>query len=129
VGANVPGLRRKTLQAGPGMADEEIIPGVEDLQIQLGVDTSAPGTAGRGTVDRYVNPGHAILDPDAALFDPDAQVVSVRIWLVMRSEDPQSSFRDTQARQYADQDRAAANDRFRRALVSKTIMLRNRRST
>lgn len=128
VGANVPGLRRKTLQAGPSIADEEIIPGVEDFQVQLGVDTSLPGTAGRGTVNRYVNPGHAILDPASPIFDPDAQVVAVRLWLVLRSENQEGSFRDDRARAYADQDLAATNDRFRRALVSKTIFLRNRRS-
>jgi type IV pilus assembly protein PilW len=128
VGADVPGLRRKTLQAGPAIVDEEIIPGVEDLQVQLGVDTSPPGTAGRGTVSRYVNPGHPILDPANAAYDPDAQVVSVRIWLIMRSENQEGSFQDNQDRAYADQVRPATNDRFRRALVSKTILLRNRRS-
>ncbi len=129
VGANVPGLRRKSLQAGPAMVDEEIIPGVEDLQVQLGVDTSLPGTAGRGTVNRYVNPGHPILDPADAAYLPDAQVVAVRVWLIMRAEDQEGSFRDNQDRTYADQVRPATNDRFRRVLVSKTILLRNRRSS
>jgi len=53
IGAGIPSLRRKTLVAGPLLQDEEVIPGVEDFQVQYGVDTSGDGAA-----NRYVNPNN-----------------------------------------------------------------------
>ena len=43
----VPSLRVKTLTGGsrgPRVVDQEVLPGVEDLQIRLGVDTDSPGS-------------------------------------------------------------------------------------
>ena len=74
--AGLPALRRKTLIAGPAIRDDEIIPGIEDMQIQFGVDPS--GISGIAT--RYVDPGTL---PDGA------QIVSVRIWLLVRAENPE----------------------------------------
>ena len=125
---NVPALRRKRLQAGPAIVDEEVIPGVEDLQVQFGVDTSLPATAGRGSVNRYVSPGHPILDPADAAFIPDAQVLAVRVSLLIRAERVEPDFVNDAQFIYADRTFGPANDGFRRALVSKTILLRNRRS-
>ena len=45
-------LYRRSLTAGPSIIDEEVIPGVEDLQVQFGID-AAPLD---GSTDRYVNP-------------------------------------------------------------------------
>ena len=53
LGANVPSLRRKSLVGGV-LQDQELIPGVEDFQVQLGVDTDNDNT-----VDRYVNADNA----------------------------------------------------------------------
>jgi type IV pilus assembly protein PilW len=46
-GNNIPSLRRKFL-AGLQVNDEEVLPGVEDMQIQFGVDTDVVGAANRG---------------------------------------------------------------------------------
>jgi len=46
-GANFPALRRKRLVAGPAVQDEEIIPGIDDLQVQYGVDGDHDGSADR----------------------------------------------------------------------------------
>lgn len=54
-----PSLRRKTLQRGPRVVDEEILPGVAALEILLGVDTDAPGSPGHGTADAFVPPESA----------------------------------------------------------------------
>lgn len=54
-----PSLRRKTLQRGPRVIDEEIVPGIADLAIELGVDTDPAGTSGHGQVNRFVAPGSA----------------------------------------------------------------------
>jgi len=74
-----PSLRRKVLSTGPRLTDEEIASGVEDLQIQFGVDLDPHGTPGAGNVDLYVNPG------DARLTEPAARILSTRVWLLSAS--------------------------------------------
>lgn len=129
-GNPVPSLRRKFLRnggAGPNIVDEEILPGVEDLQIEFGIDTDLAGTANRGTIDRYVNPDNAILDPTDASFDPNARILAVRIWLRLRSERPEYSIPVGPDLNYADQNFAAVDDGYYRDLFTKTIFIRNAR--
>ena len=132
-GNQVPSLRMKNLVGallGPSVVDAEIIPGVQDMQIQFGVDTSPVGSGvagGRGSVNRYVAPGDPIITPGAIGFLPNAEIIAVRIWLLLRAENPENGFTDTNNYVYADQNIAAPNDQFRRLLVSKTIYLRNAR--
>jgi type IV pilus assembly protein PilW len=78
----VPTLRRKTLMGGAGgprIVDQEIAPGVENIQLQLGVDVDEDNT-----VDRYVNPGDPIFIPGDAAFIPGARVMTARVWIVVR---------------------------------------------
>jgi len=117
---DVPSLRRKrfanvnTAVAGDAILDEEIVSGVEDLQVRLGVDTN-----GDSNIDQYVNPGGV---------PGNAAVVSVTIWLRVRAEDRDFGHRDQTAYQYADMAAAfTPNDNYRRILVSKTIHIRNSR--
>jgi type IV pilus assembly protein PilW len=127
-GANVvPSLRRKTLIGGGTIQDQEIMTGIEDLQIELGVDTDLPGTANRGAVDRFVNANDPILNPANAAYLPYAEVLAVRVWLRLRAERTENGFVDTAAYAYADQNVPAFNDGFRRIVVSKTIYIRNAR--
>ena len=118
--AAIPSLRRKTL-VGVAIQDQELLAGIEDLQVQFGVDTDAAGTAERGSVDEYVNPGDAIL--------ATAEILAVRIWLRVRAERRENGFTDTTNYVYADQDFTPTGDdaQFRRILVSKTIYIRNAR--
>jgi type IV pilus assembly protein PilW len=131
VGANlVPSLRRQTLRQDGTMAPsggEEVVAGIEDMQLQFGVDTNLPGQPNRGSIDRYVNPGDPMITPGAAGFDPNAEILSVRIWLLVRAERIELGLQDPTVYQYADQNRGPFNDGFRRLLVSKTIYLRNAR--
>lgn len=127
-----PALRRKTLQANGAIADEEVVAGVEDMQVQFGVDTDPPGTPvlpnpNRGSINRYVNPNDPMIDPTNAGFNPNAEILAVRIWLRVRAQLPENGFVDTQNYQYADQNVGPFNDNFRRIVVSKTIYLRNAR--
>ncbi|MGH8495818.1 MAG: PilW family protein, partial [Gammaproteobacteria bacterium] len=94
--------------------DEEIIPGVEDLQVQFGVDTDIDGVA-----NRYVNPDYALVGTD--------NIVAVRLWLRMRTENIEVGFVDDNTYTYADQNVGPFNDNFRRLVVSKTVLLRNAR--
>lgn len=72
--ATRPSLRRKTLQRGPRVVDEEIMPGIAAMEIELGVDADPPGDPGHGQADAFVAPAAAT-----------APVVAVR--LTLRSDD------------------------------------------
>lgn len=114
---DVPSLRRKRF-VGVGataVLDEEIIPGVEDMQIQFGVD----GPDADDSVDAYVNPGAVAANQ---------RVIAARIWLRIRADDRDFSHVDGNSYQYADMGAAVTpNDNYRRIVVSKTIQLRNSR--
>ena len=129
-GSRVPSLRLKTLVGGapgPRVEDREVLPNVEDFQVQFGVDTDLIGGANRGSIDRYVNPGDPIITPGNLAFLPDAEILSVRVWLRIRAERPENGYTDTEDYVYADQNVPAFNDQFRRTVVTKTIYLRNAR--
>lgn len=122
-----PSLRMKTLSTvggAPTIVDQEVLPGVEDMQVQYGIDTDAPGDPNRGSIDRYVNAGDPLLNP---VLNPDVVVLAVRLWLRVRAERRENGFTDTANYVYADQNIAPFNDAFRRVVVSKTIYLRNAR--
>jgi type IV pilus assembly protein PilW len=121
--ARQPSLRRKRLvngDTGASILDEEIMHGIEDLQVQFGLDTDANGDA---NADLFVNPGDGAIAGGA--------IVAVRIWLRVRADEPDFSFFDATDYQYASMADAAvisdADRRFRRVLVHKTIQLRNTR--
>jgi len=121
----VPTLRRKTLAggaSGPRVVDQEVIPGVENLQLQLGIDINRDDA-----VDRYVNPGDAMLLQPADIPDARPRVLTVRIWLMIRGENPEAGLEDARSYQSADVDLGVYNDSYRRMLISKTILLRNSR--
>lgn len=123
----VPTLRRKTLtvdSGAPAIEDQEVAPGVENMQLQLGVDVDRDNT-----VDRYVNPGSAILDPGNIAFIPAARVMTARIWLLVRSIDRENGIVQPAAGySLGNAPLFVPNDDFRRLLVSKTILLRNART-
>lgn len=122
----VPTLRRKTLtiDAGaPDIDDQEVAPGVENLQLQFGVDVNQDNA-----VDRYVNPGDGILTPGSGSFIPAARVMTARVWLVVRSVDQEPGIIDDRTYQPGNAPAFVPNDNFRRMQVSKTVLLRNARS-
>jgi hypothetical protein len=118
--SNFPALRVKTLtRSGPGVVfdDDEVMPGIEDLQVQFGIDVR-----GSGRATQYVNPDYADL--------PRLQVVAVRIWLRIRSDEPEIDLDDVKAYRYANvtYTPSGAERRFRRVLMSRTVTLRNART-
>jgi type IV pilus assembly protein PilW len=125
--AGVPTLRRHRLIGGgilgPRIVDEEVAPGVENLQIQLGVDVDADNT-----VDRYVNPGDPIYDPTAVGYVPGARIMTARIWMVVRGVTIEPGIQDARDYEPGDVDLGVQTDQFRRMQVSKTILLRNART-
>jgi len=68
----LPSLRRRSL-VGTTMQDQEIIAGVENLQVQFGIDRNNDGQ-----VDGYVDDDHADKRND--------NIVAVRLWLLVRGD-------------------------------------------
>lgn len=135
-----PALRVKSLTRSGGSAlfdDEEVMPGIEDLQVQFAIDTGdydndgavdaeadadadgIPDTGGRAT--RYVAPDFAGLTR--------FQVVAVRVWLRIRSDEAEPGFIDTRTYRYASiaYTPAGADRAYRRVVMSRTVALRNAR--
>jgi len=117
----VPALRVKSLtRSGSSLIfdEDEVMSGIEDLQVQFGVSLD-----GTGRATHYVEPDSPAL--------PDAQIVAVRVWLRVRADQPEPSFVDTRTYRYADMEFTPSGPErnFRRVLMSRTITLRNARST
>ena len=109
--------------------------GVEDFQVQFGIDTG--DYDGDGTMDagRDAN-GDGIPDAPNGIatryVNADAvpvgfQVVSVRVWLLLRAETAEQGFVNNKRYVYGDRD-VTVNDGFRRVLMSRTFQLRNTRT-
>lgn len=116
--ADLPALRRIDLtRAGGGavLQDSEIVPGVEDLQVQFGIEpqnAAVPGAV-------------AYVDGDSPLL-ANSRIVSVRLWLLIRAEQPETGYVDDVGYQLGNIAREPANDAYRRMLVSRTFRIRNR---
>lgn len=111
-----PALRAKTLTAvagEPRFRDEEILPGVEDLQVQFGISDTASDVA----VTRFVDPGAVELR--------DFPPLAVRVWMRIRADSSERGHRDERTWQYADAEFTPAEPEqvFRRTLVSRTVVL------
>lgn len=154
--AGVPSLRRKRL-VGNSFVDEEVISGVEDLQVQFGIEDGINDPATNpvtGDADRYVNPEDIdwTIDPLTGGLKCNCQIVSVRLWLMVRGDTAEVGFTDNRPYMYAERtntasptgdldDAGATTKAFqpsligddspvgprhvRRLLVSRTIQLRN----
>ncbi len=124
---DIPRLMRAALVDGgdtPQVEIQEVMQGVEDLQVQFGIDYDRAGTPNYGIIDRYVDPD----SPYLAL--PDTRVLSVRYWLLLQSEREEAGYTNSQSYQYANLDTAyQPDDSFRRLLVSKTVQIRNLSNT
>jgi type IV pilus assembly protein PilW len=126
----LPSLRRLSLvrsAAGPVLQKQEIMPGVENLQVQLGVDTDDDRQ-----IDRWVNET-----------PPVGRIMAVRLWMLIRSEINEIGLdyldTDTYTRPdglvitpEASPDYSDTNPdfpgTFRRIAITKTISLRNAQS-
>jgi len=121
---NLPSLHRLSLQKNR-IEDQEIIPGVENLQVQFGIDTTSDGQ-----VDMYVDGDDARLGGNT--------LISTRIWLLVRSEKNEvgQGYIDNKG-PYQTPDGSGLqidplNDAdnypptFRRMALSRTIVMRNR---
>jgi len=107
-----PSLRRKQLAAGPQLADQEMIQGIEDLQVLFGWDT----TGADARADVYLPPGTR---------PATGGVVAVQICMVVRSGALDLAMQNAS---YVDcKGNSVASGNYRRLLASRTIQLRNLR--
>jgi type IV pilus assembly protein PilW len=114
-GAAIPGLYWKTLSA-TGLPDsEELVVGVEHLQVEYAVDTG-----GDGTIDQYLDAN--TIETDGA-YDWD-QVLAAHIWVLVRSDCPESGLIDSNSYSMGDLV-YTPNDRYRRQLYNSVVVLRN----
>ena len=102
-GQAVPSLYRVNVNDNSQPVVNELLPGIEDFQVQYGVN------------GQYVDAG-AVADW--------ADVVTVRFWLLVRAECTESGFTDGNTYTYGDQV-STPNDSFRRQLYSSVAMIRN----
>jgi type IV pilus assembly protein PilW len=124
VGDGIPTLKRAALIGGavapqiflPAVpaANEIIIPGIENMQVQYGLDRNNDGSA-----NQYV-------DANVVTANQWDDIVSIRIWLLVRSEATDGLYVNTSSYVLPETTVSPAGaDGFRRLLMSRTIELRN----
>ena len=150
-GNGIPSLRRQWLNpANNSFVDQEIIRNVEDLQVQFGVDRTGGFGTGRGAATQYLEAGTDLTNLLNSPTKP-AQIVSVRIWLLVRADAPEVGFTDTRVYTYGSRtgstntgdltaigsktrpyqpslnsdNSATSVKHYRRVLITRTIQLRN----
>ena len=112
----IPTLCRKTLTgaAPPTMDTECIARGVEQLQIEYGLDSDDDGNA-----NRYVS------DPTAA---DVSSIVSARVYLLVRTPRPDIKYTDTRTYTLSNGAEFEPEDNFHRRLYSTTLTVHNLRN-
>ena len=104
-GAAVPSLFRISLADNGRPVINELLPGIENLQVQYGVN------------DQY-------FDANDVALDDWPNVVTARIWLLVRSECAETGYVDKATYTMGDVT-YTVDDSFRRQLYSSVVMLRN----
>lgn len=119
----LPSLRRITLtrRAGrPALFDQEIAAGVENLQAEFIIDTDRDRRP-----DRIVHPGDPVLDARLPGGERVAQVLAVRVTLLIRSDMTVRRHDDIARRRLADVTLSGLNDGHVRLQLSRTIFVPN----
>ena len=114
-GDNIPTLCRKVLRgAGPSMRTECIATGIENLQIEYGIDTTENG------------------QPNVYLSNPNLtqlqDVVAARIFLVARTTEIDSRYTNTKTYSVSNSPDFVPNDRFHRRVFSTSVSIQNIRT-
>jgi Tfp pilus assembly protein PilW len=114
-GDNVPTLCRKVLRgAGPSMTTECLATGIEDLQIEYGIDTSENG-----------HPNVYMTNPSLT----DLQnVVTARVFLLARTTDIDTRYNNAKNYTVSNSGNFVPNDSFHRRVLSTSVSIQNIRS-
>lgn len=123
---NEPVLYREALSQEGGnavTAAEEIVEGVQDMQLTYGVDTTATAD---GSVDKYVTAAQVeATAPDDTKEEDWARVLSVRISLLMVSRDRENTTNEPQSYTFNGSTVTPSDYRLRKTFTT-TIAVRNR---
>jgi len=114
-GDGVPTLCKKVLRTpGPGMTTECIAAGIEDMQVEYGIDIT-----GDGFTNLYL--------PNPTLLEMQS-VVAARVTLLARSADFDTRYQNVKTYTLSNADPYTPQDRFHRQVVSTTVGIQNIRS-
>lgn len=117
-GTSIPTLKRLELSTASGNAAFSVVPlveGVDNLQLDYGVDVDGDGSA-----DSYVQDMNTLTIADWA------NVVSVKVYILARNNEPTSGFSDTKTYDLGLAGvTIATNDKFKRRVFSQTVRLVN----
>jgi hypothetical protein len=97
----------------PAFQDEELVTGVEDMQVEFGLDNLDDDDS---SVDRWVTPAEI-----PALDTPRA----IRLWIRARSDTPENPPIILPPLGYSNRLETSGSSRYRRKLSSRVIELRN----
>ncbi|SQH75667.1 Prepilin-type cleavage/methylation-like protein [Shewanella benthica] len=113
----IPVLRRKTLTENGMTNDEQLVEGIENMRILYGFDND-----GDSTPDSFMPVQNVTSD----MWDQvTEQIVALRIYLLVRATEADTSYTNNTVYTLGDKTILAANDDFRRKVVSTTIVLKN----
>ncbi len=114
-GDNIPTLCRKVLTgAGPSMATECLATGIENLQLEYGIDTTSDG-----------QPNIFLSNPSLAQIQ---DVVSARIFVLARTIETDTRYTNAKTFSISNSPDYAPNDSFHRRVFSTSVSIQNIRS-
>jgi len=114
-GDGIPTLCRKVLTgAGPSMATECLATGIENLQLEYGIDTTSDG-----------QPNTYLSNPSLAQIQ---DVVSARIFVLARTIEIDTSYTNAKTFSISNSPDYAPNDSFHRRVFSTSVSIQNIRS-
>ncbi len=115
-GDGIPSLCRMIMQSGspPNMATECIAQGIENLQLEYGVDSN-----GDGSINAYIT------DPTQAELE---RTISVRFFLLSRTANLDVSVEDNKTYSISNAADYTPNDHFHRRVFSSTVTVPNARN-
>lgn len=95
----IPTLKRVELSPAGGQSAMSVVPlveGIENLQVEYGIDTDARGAANAGSPNAYsANPDAYAACTGQACVDNWRNVVAVKLYLLARNTDPSGGYTDT----------------------------------
>ena len=114
-GDNIPTLCRKALRAaGPGMTTECIATGIENLQVEYGIDTTEDG-----------HPNVFLSNPTLAQMQT---VVSARVFLVARTTEIDTRYTNNKTYSVSNAPDLVPGDSFHRRVFSTSVSIQNIRT-
>ena len=122
---DMPVLRRRTLSINNGMNNEEqLVEGIENMRFLYGFDNNGDSTPDSYIPVSSVTPNSSVT---AQMWDNETfqRLVAIKIYLLVRSTQPDNSYNNQVTYQLGDKEISPPNDKFRRKVLSTTVVLEN----